>query len=98
MHWDVVEVKPEADYCLFVRFKDGLSGAFGWTRESLLECWRRSVMLSSSAASTSMAAPLHGPAISTWLPTPSTGKSLVKGTFGPLELTFVVEAKPTSRS
>jgi hypothetical protein len=26
MHWDVVEVKPEADYGLFVRFKDGLSG------------------------------------------------------------------------
>ena len=26
MHWDVVEIKPEADYCLFLRFKDGLSG------------------------------------------------------------------------
>jgi hypothetical protein len=26
MHWDVVEVKPQADYCLFVRFKDGLTG------------------------------------------------------------------------
>jgi hypothetical protein len=26
MHWDVVEVTPEPDYCLFVRFKDGLSG------------------------------------------------------------------------
>jgi len=26
MYWDVVEVKPEPDYCLFVRFKDGLSG------------------------------------------------------------------------
>ncbi|MDP8979450.1 MAG: DUF2442 domain-containing protein [Acidobacteriota bacterium] len=26
MHWDVVEVKPEPDYCLFVRFKDGLTG------------------------------------------------------------------------
>lgn len=26
MHWDVVEVKPEPDYSLFVRFKDGLSG------------------------------------------------------------------------
>ena len=26
MHWDVVEVKPEANYCLFLRFKDGLSG------------------------------------------------------------------------
>jgi hypothetical protein len=26
MHWDVVEVEPERDYCLFVRFKDGLAG------------------------------------------------------------------------
>jgi hypothetical protein len=26
MYWDVIEVIPEADYCLFVRFQDGLSG------------------------------------------------------------------------
>jgi len=26
MYWDVVEVKPEQDYFLFIRFKDGLSG------------------------------------------------------------------------
>ena len=26
MHWDVVEVKPEPQFCLFVRFKDGLTG------------------------------------------------------------------------
>jgi len=26
MYWDVVEIKPETDYCLFVRFEDGLSG------------------------------------------------------------------------
>jgi hypothetical protein len=26
MYWDVVEVKAETDYCLFVRFKDGLAG------------------------------------------------------------------------
>ena len=26
MYWDVVEVRPEPDHCLFVRFKDGLSG------------------------------------------------------------------------
>ena len=26
MYWDIVEVKPEPGYCLFVRFKDGLSG------------------------------------------------------------------------
>ena len=26
MYWDVIEVIPESDYCLFVRFKDGLNG------------------------------------------------------------------------
>lgn len=26
MHWDVVEVKAEAHYRLFVRFQDGLAG------------------------------------------------------------------------
>jgi len=26
MYWDVVEVKPEPGYSLFVRFKDGLAG------------------------------------------------------------------------
>jgi hypothetical protein len=26
MHWEVVEIKPEANYTLFLRFKDGLSG------------------------------------------------------------------------
>lgn len=26
MQWDVVEIRPEADYSLFLRFKDGLSG------------------------------------------------------------------------
>jgi hypothetical protein len=26
MYWDVVEVRPEPDYWVFVRFKDGLSG------------------------------------------------------------------------
>ena len=26
MYWDVVEVRPESDYGLFVRFQDGLSG------------------------------------------------------------------------
>jgi Protein of unknown function (DUF2442) len=26
MYWDVVEVKPEPEYGLFVRFKDGLAG------------------------------------------------------------------------
>jgi hypothetical protein len=35
MYWDVVEVKPEPDYCLFVRFKDGLAGRVTLRREEL---------------------------------------------------------------
>jgi hypothetical protein len=35
MYWDVVEVKPEPDYCLFVRFKDGLAGRVRLDRETL---------------------------------------------------------------
>jgi len=26
MYWDVIAVKPEPGYCLFVQFKDGLTG------------------------------------------------------------------------
>jgi hypothetical protein len=35
MYWDVVEVIPEPDYCLFVRFKDGLAGRVQLKREEL---------------------------------------------------------------
>ena len=35
MYWDVVEVKPEADYCLFFRFQDGLSGRVRFRPEEL---------------------------------------------------------------
>lgn len=35
MYWDVVEVKPEADCCLFVRFEDGLTGRVQLKREEL---------------------------------------------------------------
>ena len=35
MHWDVVEVKPEPGHCLFVRFKDGVSGRVRLRREEL---------------------------------------------------------------
>ena len=35
MYWDVVEVKPEPDCCLFVRFQDGLSGRFSFRPEDL---------------------------------------------------------------
>ena len=35
MYWDVIEVKPEPDYRLFVRFKDGLAGRVQLAREKL---------------------------------------------------------------
>jgi len=35
VYWDVVEVIPEADYCLFVRFRDGLKGRVRLNREDL---------------------------------------------------------------
>ncbi len=35
MYWDVVEVKPETGYSLFVRFKDGLSGRVYLAAEEL---------------------------------------------------------------
>ena len=35
MYWDVVEVKPEPDYCLFVHFKDGLEGRVRLRQEEL---------------------------------------------------------------
>jgi hypothetical protein len=35
MYWDVVEVIPEPDYSLFVRFKDGLNGRLRLRREEL---------------------------------------------------------------
>jgi hypothetical protein len=35
MYWDVVEVKPEPGYYLFVRFKDGLFGRVRLRREEL---------------------------------------------------------------
>jgi uncharacterized protein DUF2442 len=35
VYWDVVEVKPEPGYCLFVRFKDGLEGRVRLEREEL---------------------------------------------------------------
>jgi hypothetical protein len=33
MHWDIIEVKPEPNYRLFVRFKDGLAGHVQLDRE-----------------------------------------------------------------
>lgn len=35
MYWDVIETKPEPDYGLFVRFKDGVAGRVQLRREEL---------------------------------------------------------------
>jgi len=35
MYWEVVEVRPEPGYCLFVRFKDGMTGNIRLRREEL---------------------------------------------------------------
>ncbi|HVN05873.1 MAG TPA: DUF2442 domain-containing protein [Bryobacteraceae bacterium] len=35
MHWDVIEVKPEPHYCLFVQFKDGVAGRLQLRPEEL---------------------------------------------------------------
>ena len=35
MYWDVVEVKPEPGFRLFVRFKDGLSGCISLKDDQL---------------------------------------------------------------
>ena len=35
MYWDIVEVTPDPDYCLFVRFKDGLTGRVQLRQEEL---------------------------------------------------------------
>ncbi|SPE34205.1 conserved hypothetical protein [Candidatus Sulfopaludibacter sp. SbA6] len=36
MYWDLVEVRPEADHRLFVRFADGLSGYVQLREEELI--------------------------------------------------------------
>jgi uncharacterized protein DUF2442 len=36
MHWDIVEVKPEPDYCRFIHFKDGLAGRVHLRPEELI--------------------------------------------------------------
>jgi len=35
MYWDAIEVQPEPDYCLFVRFQDGLTGRIRLRTEDL---------------------------------------------------------------
>ena len=35
MYWDIVEVVPRPDYCLFVRFKDGMQGLVRLREEQL---------------------------------------------------------------
>ena len=36
MYWDIVEVKPEPNYRLFVRFKDGLEGYVRLTADDMI--------------------------------------------------------------
>jgi hypothetical protein len=54
MYWDVVEVVPKADYCLFVRFKDGLQGLVHLRREQLTGALNHCVMRISSNRFSSM--------------------------------------------
>jgi hypothetical protein len=35
MYWDVIEVRAEPGYCLFVRFNDGRSGLLQLRRQDL---------------------------------------------------------------
>jgi hypothetical protein len=35
MYWDILEVVPKGNHCLFVRFKDGLEGLVRLHREQL---------------------------------------------------------------
>ena len=35
MYWDVIEVRPEPEFSLFVRFRDGLCGHVQLAREEL---------------------------------------------------------------
>ena len=35
MYWDIVEVTPKPDHCLFVRFKDGTEGIVRLREEQL---------------------------------------------------------------
>ena len=35
MYWDVIEVRAEPEYCLSIRFKDGLAGRVQLRREHL---------------------------------------------------------------
>jgi hypothetical protein len=53
MYWDVVEVKPEPAYRLFVPFKDGLNGHVKLQPEkltgALAPCWTRNFLSRSSS-------------------------------------------------
>ena len=82
MHWDVVEVKPEPRYCLFVRFKDGVAGRIQLRPEELTGAL-------APAKCSSITAPLRGPAKSIWPPmlcmlklrvSAMAGKTLADGT------------------
>ena len=66
MYWDVVEVKPEPDYCLFVQFKDGLTGRVQLRREELTGALAPLRMCSFSSRFSLITAQSRGPARSIW--------------------------------
>ena len=66
MYWDVVEVKPEPDYGLFVRFKDGLAGRVQLRREELTGALAPLLKCSSSNRSSLITARSPGLARSIW--------------------------------
>jgi len=81
MHWGVIEVIPEADFYLFVSFKDGLSGRvqldpreFPGVLAPLLDAEFFNRVYIDDAR-------LHGPETSLGVSMPSSGKSLVNGSY-----------------
>jgi hypothetical protein len=65
MHWDIVEVRPEPGYCLFLRFKDVLSARVRLRSEEFTGVLEPLRDASSSAAHPSIPALSHGQA--TWI-------------------------------
>jgi hypothetical protein len=63
MYWDVVEVKPEPGYRLFVRFKDGHAGCVQLQREELTGVLAPLLDDSFFSESSLIAVPSRGPEI-----------------------------------
>ena len=75
MYWDVVEVKPELGYCLFVRFKDGLAGHVRLRPEELTGALAPLAHANSSSRYSLIPERLHGQVRSTWRRTQCTPRS-----------------------